>query len=104
MRYELGKQRQITHSPILQEIQSLLGKRDMKTNNNFTDHTEYKSKSTTRNRSGTKKEIVNTAWFVRKSFIEKKISLGLHFEEGFCQIDRENGVYPAQGLACVRSI
>lgn len=33
----------------------------MDTNNNFTDHTECKSKSTTRNWAGTKKEIVNTA-------------------------------------------
>lgn len=78
--------------------------RDMDTNNNFIDHTECKSKSTARNWAGTKKEIVNIAWFVRKSFVEKKTSLGLHFEEGFCQVDRENGVYPAQGLACVRSI
>lgn len=72
MRHELGKQRQITHSPILQEVQSLLGKRDMETNNSFADHTECKSKITTRNWAGTKKEIANTAWFVQEKLCREE--------------------------------
>lgn len=92
MKYEPGKKRQIIQGLILQEDQCLLGKRDMETQNGFSDLT--KSKKVLLGTGLTQRRRYQTLLgSSRKSFVENKISDELYIEERLCLVDQRIGYF-----------